>query len=299
MAVPPFHHFLLPMLKLALDGQEHTMSSFYSYVVEYFSLSEEDQNQILPSGGQQVYINRASWARTYLKKAGLIQQSKKGVFSITQEGIKLLKTEPEVITIAMLKKYDSFKEFHSYSSIESVVEEVEQKETPNETIEKNYFRLRDELRDDLLSMIKQYSPKFFEKLVIDLLLAMGYGGGFKDDGIVVGKSHDGGIDGVIKKDRLGLDRVYVQAKRWAGNVGDPEIKHFIGSLSDLGASKGIIITTSDFTQKARQVAEKNGQIVLVNGKELASYMIDYGVGVSIVKTFEIKRVDSDYFDENQ
>jgi restriction system protein len=244
------------------------------------------------------------WARTYLKKAGLIESTKRGYFKITERGSKVLEEKPEEINVRFLKRFPEFLEFQSLKkekAEEEKISEIEEKSilTPEESIESAHQRLSKNLASELIQQVKSCSPSFFEKLVIDLLVSMGYGGTRKDAGEAIGRSGDEGIDGIIKEDRLGLDIVYLQAKRWENPVSRPEIQKFAGALQGQRAKKGIFITTSAFTKDAREYAEKiESKIVLIDGETLAQLMIDHNIGVSPIASYTLKKVDNDYFVED-
>lgn len=302
MAIPDYQSIMLPLLKLASDKKVHSLRTAIEKLAHQFSLTAEEREELLPSGRQATFDNRVGWARTYLKKAGLLTSPKRGYFEITARGLDVLKQNPETITWQYLMQFEEFVEFQSpkektaVSSTPLVNDKVDD-QTPEEEMETVYQQLREELASELLDAIKGCTPTFFEHLVVDLLVKMGYGGTRKDAGEAIGKSGDGGIDGIIKEDRLGLDIVYIQAKKWDGNViGRPEIQKFAGALQGQRARKGVFITTSTFTQHARDfVSRIDSKIVLIDGEQLAQLMIDYDMGVSRIATYDIKRVDSDYF----
>ncbi|MEZ5438578.1 MAG: restriction endonuclease [Lysobacteraceae bacterium] len=302
MAVPDFQSWLLPLLKRLADGEIHHMSQLYDDLACDLALTDQDKNERLPSGSQFTYMNRIAWARTYLKKAGLVSSPGRSQVEITQRGRDVLAEQLERISVAYLKRFPEFADFHTAKPSSQGNSGTEQQassddETPQESLERVYDELQEELAAEVLDRVKQVSPAFFEKLVVDVLVAMGYGGSREGAGKTVGRSGDGGIDGVINEDRLGLDVVYIQAKRWEGTVGRPVVQAFAGSLEGVRANKGVLITTSGFSSDAdvyvRQISKK---IVLIDGKQLAKFMIQYNVGVSVEARYEVKRVDSDYFD---
>lgn len=302
MAIPDYQSIMLPLLKLASDKKVHSLRSAIETLAEKFELTAEEREALLPSGRQATFDNRVGWARTYLKKAGLLRSPKRGYFEITPRGLDILKQNPAKITWQYLMQFEEFVEFQSPKEKTAVstgplADDKDDGQTPEEEMEAVYQQLREELASELLDAIKGCSPTFFERLVVDLLVKMGYGGTRKDAGQAIGKSGDGGIDGIIKEDRLGLDIVYIQAKKWDGNViGRPEIQKFAGALQGQRARKGVFITTSSFTQHARDfVSRIDSKIVLIDGEQLAQLMIDYDMGVSRIASYEIKRVDSDYF----
>lgn len=299
MSIPDFQTIMLPLLKFLGDEKEHSPRDAIEHLVSEFNLNEMERKELLPSGRQARFDNRVSWARSYLKKAGLIESFKEGNHRITKRGLEVLKENPERIGIKYLEKYPEFIEFKKGKTEEKEEEEKIKDATPEELIESASQNLRDNLTTELLQNVKNCSPTFFEKLVIDLLVKMGYGGTRKDAGQAIGKSGDEGIDGIIKEDRLGLDILYIQAKRWNNPVSRPEIQKFAGALQGQRAKKGIFITTSTFTQDAENYINKiESKIVLIDGETLANLMIDHNLGVSPVSSFEIKRMDMDYFTED-
>ncbi len=306
MVIPDYQSVMLPLLKYAGDGKEHRIRDAVEKLAEEFRLSEEERKELLPSGQQAVFKNRVGWASTYLKKAGLLNSGKKGYFSITQRGLDILKESPASIDVNFLKRYGEFNEFYNGDKQTPIdksgilsIECIERNEDldPEEFLEIAYQKLHIELVSEILSTIKKCSPTFFESLVVDVLTKMGYGGSRADAGKAVGKSHDGGIDGIIKEDRLGLDVIYIQAKRWEGTVTRPEIQKFAGALIGKKAKKGVFITTSNFSREAIEYAELTGNIVLVDGEMLSRLMIEYDVGVSKVKSYDVKKMDTDYFED--
>jgi restriction system protein len=308
MAIPDYQTIMLPLLRLASDGREHSSREAMDRLGEHFRLTSAERKELL-SSGQQMFDNRVGWATTYMKKAGLLEATRRSHFRITKRGADLLATKPPAIDSKYLERYPEFLEFKARRNvperpdapagltIASGAVSVDT-ETPEDAIESAYQRLRNGLASDLLQQILGCSPAFFERLVVDLLVKMGYGGSRRDAGQAIGKSGDGGIDGIIKEDRLGLDVIYIQAKRWQDTVGRPEIQKFVGALQGLRARKGIFITTSIFSNEATQYAGMvENKVVLIDGQQLATFMIDHGVGVSPVASYEIKRVDTDYFTE--
>ena len=300
MTIPDFQAIMLPLLQYASDGKEHSLRDAITYLADVFNLSDEEKKGLLPSGQQTVFDNRVGWARTHLKKAVLLEYPKRGFFQITERGRDLLTQNPTKINIKFLNQFPEHIEFlnSKKDNDKSEPEIIETSETtPQESIEFGYQKIRKELELELLNRVKSCSPDFFERLVVYLLVKMGYGGSRRDAGRAIGKSGDGGIDGIIKEDKLGLDIVYVQAKRWDNTVvGRPEIQKFVGALHGQRARKGVFITTSRFSQEAREyVSIIDSKIVLIDGEELAQLMIDNHVGVSTVSIYEIKKIDSDYF----
>lgn len=301
MAVPDFQSWLLPLLKRLSDGNDHGMSQLYQELADDMLLSAEDRAQLLKSGAQPVFENRIGWARTYLKKAGLIDAPSRGVVRITERGKSILAKPPEKLNVKFLRQFPEFVEFHTYkpdaTSVSTPAVEVAQ-ESPLDTLERVHGELEQQLADEILERVKKASPAFFERLVVDLLLAMGYGGSREDAGKTIGKSGDGGIDGVINEDRLGLDVLYIQAKRWEQTVGRPVVQAFAGSLEGVRARKGVMITTSSFSADAQQyVRQIEKKIVLIDGPTLATLMIQHNVGVGVEAAYQVKKLDSDYFPE--
>lgn len=304
MAVPDFQTVMLPLLRFAADQQEHETRAAIDALADQFHLSEAERAQLLPSGQQAVFDNRVHWAISHLKHAGLLERPRRGSFRITARGLEALRQNPPRIDLRFLAQYPEFVQFREGSRKERNGQpsgeqlEAPSQQTPEEMLEYGYQRIRQELAQDILARIKSCSPTFFERLVVELLVKMGYGGSRRDAGEAVGRSGDEGIDGIIKEDRLGLDTIYIQAKRWQGTVGRPEIHRFAGALLGQRARKGIFITTSEFSRDARDYASNiDSKIVLIDGEHLAQLMIDYDVGVSRASAYEIKRIDSDYFIE--
>jgi restriction system protein len=304
MAIPDFQTIMLPVLKITKDGPEHNQSEVRDKLASQFQLNDAERNEMLPSGRQTRFSNRVAWSIVYLRKAGLIENSRRGIFHITEQGLELLKKDPSRIDINMLMQFNpGIQEWHrpSRKSEEKGDEaEATNQQTPEEVLEESYHELRRSLAQELLDKIMSCSPKFFEQLVVDLLVSMGYGGSRKDAGEAIGHSGDDGIDGIIKEDKLGLDAVYIQAKRWNGTVGRPVVQAFAGSLEGQRAKKGIMISTSQFSQDARDyITRIEKKIILIDGEQLAQYMIDNNVGVAELVNYSVKRVDLDYFDDEQ
>jgi restriction system protein len=301
MSVPDYQTLMLPVLQIAQDGNEHTMSEVVQILADAFHLTMEDRSELLPSGQQYRFDNRVHWARSYLKQAGLLESTGRGKFRITERGISVLGGNPAFINQAFLQQFPEFLEFKNRSTKTETVSEVdvpETTQTPEEILESSYQNLRNKLVQEILERIMSCSPRFFERLVVDLLVRMGYGGSRKDAGRAIGQSGDGGVDGIINEDRLGLDVVYVQAKRWGNTVGRPLVQAFAGSLEGFRAKKGVMITTSSYSRDALDyVGRIEKRIVLIDGEQLAQYMIDYGVGVAEMVSYTVKRIDLDYFDE--
>lgn len=301
MAIPDFQSLMLPLLRSLENGSERSTQETLDALAKNLRLNEADVTQPMPSRKAPLFTNRVAWAKLHLKRARLIDSPRRGVYRITERGLEVLRTPPDRINLAYLARFPEYAEFRTRSRASTDGEassEINQEEerTPEEYIDYGYSRLRAALADEILSRIAQMPPAFFEKLVVDLLVAMGYGGSQRDAGRAVGPGADEGIDGVIKEDRLGLETIYIQAKRWQATVGRPEIQRFAGALQGQRARKGIFITTSDFSKEAEAYAASiQSTIVLVNGAQLAELMIDHGIGVTLVNAYDIKRLDSDYF----
>nr|WP_298059237.1 restriction endonuclease [uncultured Halomonas sp.] len=304
MAVPDFQSLMLPLLKFSADGEEHTMQEARERLAEIMGLSQEDLEERLPSGRQSTFANRVAWAKVYLTQAGILESPKRGRFYISDRGRKTLSESPERIDIKYLQRFDEFQEFRQASSknrTEKVTHSGDETATttPEETLEQAYQQLRDEVANELLYLVKGNTPEFFEKLVVHLIVSMGYGGSVKEAGRATRKTADEGIDGVIKEDRLGLETIYLQAKRWEAAVGRPEIQKFVGALHGQRAKKGVFITTSRFSKEALDyVGQIDPKVVLLDGADLVQLMIDHGVGVSSAAVYEVKKVDTDFFIED-
>ncbi len=299
MAIPDFQTVMLPLLKFAGDPMEHSLREIIDALADQFQLTQVERNELLPSGRQATFDNRVGWARTYLVKAGLLVSTRRGYVRITDRGLAVLASDPPKISIKFLKQFPEFLSFQARGRQNGKdLAKVEDDVTPEEAIEAYYLRLRDELANDLLETVMGCSPSFFERLVVDLLVKMGYGGTKRDAGQAIGRGGDGGIDGIIKEDRLGLDFVYIQAKRWEGTVGRPEIQKFAGALQGQRARKGVFITTSNFSAEAREyVSRIDSKIVLIDGETLSQLLIDFDLGVSQLATYTLKQIDTDYFTE--
>ena len=301
MPVPDFQTFFLPLLRLAADGKPHALADLRKAVQADLALSDEDVAEKLPSGTQTKFANRLAWASVYFVKAGVLNRVRRGIFQITDRGRDLLKEATDRVTVKSLARYPGFMEFHRGSSARSESasgQEKESVETPEERLAGSYKLLRDTLASELLEVVKKSSPSFFERLVVDLLVAMGYGGSAEDAGRAVGRAGDEGVDGIIKEDKLGLDVLYVQAKRWANTVGRPVVQAFAGSLEGHRARKGVLITTSEFSQEALEYVQRiEKRIVLIDGPRLAEFMIDHDVGVAKGTTYTVKKLDLDYFED--
>jgi restriction system protein len=303
--IPDYQSIMLPMLRVVADGHEHRYRDLIEELASVFALSEAERREPLASG-QPIFQNRVGWAKTYLKKAGLLDNPKRATIVITELGRQTLAKNPERIDTKYLRQFPAFLEFQtvSRSVVESNAENdavsAIQEQTPEEQLEDAYQRIRKGLAVELLNKVVDMSPQFFERLVVELLVKMGYGGSMNDAGRAIGRSGDEGIDGTIKEDRLGLDIIYIQAKRWKpGNVvGRPELQKFVGALAGQGAKKGIFITTSSFTREASEYTPRNEtKIVLIDGEQLAQLMIDNNLGCNSQQVYELKKMDVDYFGE--
>jgi restriction system protein len=301
MPIPDYQSLMLPLLQLLKDRREHPVSDLRQQMATELALTDEELAERLASDTTTVFMNRIGWAVQYLKSAG-VRSVRRGVYEITDRGLSLLKNQPFEVSVKTLRQFPEFMQFEG-KSLETeqtaipVAQPGDTKATPEESMEASFQVLRDALVHELLDTIKNGTPAAFEQIVVDLLVAMGYGGSVEDAGRVVGKSGDGGIDGIIKQDKLGLDAIYVQAKRWKDGVGSPEVMKFSGSLTKRHANRGVFITTSTFTRDALEFVEAMPQrIALIDGKQLASLMIDNDVGVSPTKAYTLKRLDQDYFE---
>lgn len=303
MPIPDYQTLMLPLLRLASDEQEHRFRDAVETLAAEFRITDEERSEMIPSGTSPLFDNRVGWARSYLKQAGLLDSAKRGTFNITNRGRRLLGENPERVDIKLLDRYEEFRRFRSRKHDNNVTKpgtdgtEQVNEQTPEEALAAAYGKLRENLETEVLGQVKAASPAFFERLVIDLLVAMGYGGSRQDAGRAVGRSGDGGIDGIIKEDRLGLDVIYVQAKRWENVVGRPEIQKFAGALQGQRATKGVFITTSNFSRDAEEYASViNTKIILIDGERLAGLMVDHDVGVTTAGEYKLKKIDSDYFE---
>ncbi len=301
MAIPDFQSLMLPLLRMLAGGREYSVQETVDLLALQYQLTEEERRQLVPSGRVPVFYNRIAWAKAHLKRAGLIERPRRGYYKISEMGEKVLESSPAVINLRFLKQFPEYVAIRGRDEPSEGLQQdsaisVDQLETPEELIEGGAREIRRNLAEEILQRIKGCSPVFFERLVVELLVKMGYGGTRQDAGRAIGRSGDEGIDGVIHEDRLGLDVIYLQAKRWESVVGRPEIQKFVGALQGQRAKKGVFITTSDFTKEAVEyVRNIDNKVVLINGILLASLMIDHNVGVSLAATYEIKKIDSDYF----
>jgi restriction system protein len=306
MPLPTFQDCMLPTLRILSDGNTHRRSEVVDGVADFMRLSEEDRQQMMPSGKAPLIRSRVGWALTYMKQAGLLSLPQRGTYRITPRGQELLKTDPMRVDVDVLEQYPEFLEFKVRSrptrgkEIEGTEEipVARDETTPEEALERAHLQIRNSLEAELLDQVRAASPAFFEQLVVDLLLRMGYGGNREEAGQVLGGTGDGGVDGIIKEDRLGLDLIYVQAKRWTGSVGRPEVQKFAGALQGHRSKKGVFLTTGTFTRDAEEYAAHiDSRIVLVDGDRLVSLMYENNIGVSVRREYEVKQVDSDYFGE--
>ncbi|MEO5945351.1 MAG: restriction endonuclease [Chitinophagaceae bacterium] len=308
--IPEFQSLMLPLLKSASDGQIHTMQETIHILAKQLNLTEEDLNEWLPSKSQKKFYNYVYWAKAHLKMAGTLENKARGQFQITSRGLEVLKENPPFINIKYLtNKFGDYKNLLSNSKKSDAKINTTSKEgietddtyfnqTPEEQLELGYQKIRTALEQEILSKLKAVNPKYFEKVVVELLVKMGYGGSIAEAGEATRYTNDEGIDGIIKEDKLGLDIIYIQAKRWDSVVGRPEIQKFVGALAGQRAKKGVFITTSNFSKDATSYAtQMDVKIILIDGEDLANYMIDYNLGVSIQSTYEIKKIDTDYFEE--
>ncbi|MBI1282994.1 MAG: restriction endonuclease [Thiobacillus sp.] len=302
MAIPDFQSVFLPLLKACADGKEHTKQELLPLLAKQFGLTEAELSIKIASGGARLFDNRVGWATSYLKQRGLIENLRRGVYRVTARGMQVLNENPQPLNVRYLKRFPLVVDFNAGEpKDENKLIELAQvnPETPDELIAGGYKQLREALAIELLDRIKSVSPSRFEELVVELLLKMGYGGTQEDAGRVVGKSGDGGIDGIINEDRLGLDVIYIQAKRWEADVGRPEIQKFVGALAGNKANKGVFITSSGFSKGATDYASQvNHRVVLIDGPMLAELMMDHDLGVSTKDVYTVKRLDTDYFEED-
>jgi len=304
MPIPDFQSIMLPLLTLCKDCKEHTNREVIEALAQQFAMTEQERQKRLPSGQQRVFDNRVAWARAHMKMALLLENTRRGVFCITARGKQVLAQSPDTINLRVLGQFAEYNEARSQKRTSSDAHgssmiDKEESQTPEEQIEHAYETLRNSLAAELLAQLKSSSPSFFEKVVVDVLVRMGYGGSLKDAGQAIGRSGDEGIDGIIKEDRLGLDIIYIQAKKWDATITRPEIQKFAGALQGKRARKGIFMTTSDFSAGSIDyVSQIDSKIILIDGKQLAGLMIDYGVGVSTEIIYELKKLDYDFFVDN-
>lgn len=302
MPIPKSQDITLPLLKFASEGKEHHIREAIDHLADVLGLSEEELKELLPSGHDVIFGNRVKWALKYMREACILESTRRGFFHITQRGKEVLKQNPDGINVKFLDQFPEFIAFRKRSrkpeTAQSAIDISELDIPPTEAIEEAYQKIRNHLAGDLLDRVMNCSPSFFERLVVQLLVRMGYGGSIKDAGEAIGRMGDEGIDGIIKEDRLGLESIYIQAKRWQAPIGRPDVQRFVGALQGQRARKGVFITTSTFTSDAREYASRiDTKVVLIDGAELARFMIDYDLGVSKAEIYEVKRVDSDFFGE--
>ena len=288
-------------MRYCADGKEHAISETTDALADQFKLTDEERKALLPSGVQEIFRNRVAWAKSHLKMAGLLANPKRGIYKITDRGLEIIRKNPPLINLKFLfqfPEYVAFRKTHRERPESTDEAENGQAGTPEESLESAHEKIRDSLAAEILQKLKSCSPSFFERLVVEVIVKMGYGGTRQDAGKAIGKSGDGGIDGIIKEDKLGLDTIYIQAKRWENTVGRPEIQKFVGALTGQRAKKGLFISTSNFTSDAMDyVSRVDTKIVLIDGETLAQLMIDHNVGVSTIATYALKKIDSDYFTE--
>lgn len=301
MPIPDFQTLMRPLLEAHADGREHLNRDLVARLAERFGLTDEERREMLPSGRARLFDNRVGWAKAHIAQAGFLESPRRAISTITERGREALRMHPERIDLRVLNDYDEYREFRNRrksTDDESGVPEVEtqDEQTPEELLDNAYLKVRRQIEAELLAQIKSAPPEFLERVVVDLVVRMGYGGSRKDAGEALGRSGDEGIDGIIKEDPLGLDIIYLQAKRWEGTVGRPEIQKFAGALQGQRARKGIFITTSTFSADALDYASRiETKIILIDGSRLAKLMFEHGVGVATASNYEVKRIDSDYF----
>jgi restriction system protein len=302
MPIPDFQSLMRPLLEAHADGKEHLNRDLVAQLSELFGLTEEERREMLPSGGARLFDNRIGWAKSHITQAGLLISPRRAISVITDRGREALRIHPERIDLSVLNGFEGYREFRSRrknvedDESDTSETEIQDAQTPEELLENAYLQVRRQVETELLSQIKSSPPEFLERVVVDLVVRMGYGGSRKDAGEALGRSGDEGIDGIIKEDPLGLDIIYLQAKRWEGTVGRPEIQKFAGALQGQRARKGIFITTSTFSSDALEYTSRiETKIILIDGLRLAKLMFDHGVGVSAASNYEVKRIDTDYF----
>ncbi|MCX7736736.1 MAG: restriction endonuclease [Candidatus Kapabacteria bacterium] len=304
MPIPDFQTLMLPLMTFAADNNEHSLRETIEHLANHFNLTPDERQEMLPSGVQAIFDNRVGWAKTHLLKAGLLESPRRSIFRITQRGQEVLGQNPTQINMSFLRQFPEYLDFlrphNNQEEQDTAIEQIDNSQaTPEEIFEDSYQKIRRTLAQDLLIKIKSIPPIFFERLVVELLVKMGYGGSIKDAGQATRFTNDEGIDGIIKEDKLGLDFIYIQAKRWDNQpVGRPDIQSFVGALDGQRANKGIFITTSRFSDTAIEYVKTiTKKVILIDGEKLADYMIDYGLGVSTFATYELKKIDNDYFGE--
>tara|TARA_R110000868_G_scaffold363678_1_gene626015 strand:+ start:17163 stop:18077 length:915 start_codon:yes stop_codon:yes gene_type:complete len=303
--IPDYQTIMLPLLNVMSDNKTHRLRDLVEMLATYFNLTEMERNELLPSGTQAIFDNRVGWAKFYLEKANLLKTEKRGCYSITETGKNFIESKPQTLRTKDLEKFSAYREFkqsipqkNEADTAQFENQETLENRTPEEALEYTYQKLKNDLSRELLETIKSCSPAFFEKMVVDMLTKMGYGGSRKDAGQALGKTGDGGIDGIIKEDKLGLDTIYIQAKRWESVVPIRDIRDFAGALLSKKARKGIFITTSGFPPSAFDFVKNiEHNIVLIDGQQLTDLMFEFNVGLSNQSTYEVKKIDFDYFDE--
>lgn len=303
MPIPDFQTIMRPLLAAHEDGNEHVNRDLVGKLADQFNLTEEERREMLPSGGARLFDNRVAWAKTHISQAGLLDSPRRAVSVITERGRHVLQEYPERVDLRVLGTFEDYREFRNRKKTRDDASEGDddapESQTPEESLENAYLKVRQQIESELLSLIMDNPPDFLERVVVDLVVRMGYGGSRKDAGEALGRSGDEGIDGIIKEDPLGLDIIYLQAKRWEGTVGRPEIQKFAGALQGQRARKGIFITTSGFSAEAlNYVSMIDSKIILIDGARLAKLMFDHGIGVSSASTYDVKKIDSDYFAES-
>ncbi len=299
MPIPTMYDLTLPILELLNDGKRHDSSAILNHLAQHFKLTATEINERTP-GGRNRFANRISWTRMELRNAGLLDYMDGGASRITERGRKVLDDKPPRIDKTFLNQFEEYRNLLKKDTTESANKpsDSSNEDTPEENLKAAYDTIRSYLAKEILEVVKNCSASFFEWLVVDVLVGMGYGGSREEAGQAVGRSGDGGIDGIINEDRLGLDVIYVQAKRWEGPVGSPQIRNFVGALAGQKAGKGVFITTSTFTDGAQEYVKTVGtRIILIDGRQLADFMIDYNVGVSTEAVYELKRIDTAYFED--
>lgn len=304
MAIPDFQSIMLPFLQVLADGEERSMKEMVESLAKHFSLTESELEEMLPSGQQSIFNNRVAWAKTYLKGAGLVDNPTRGRVRISSSGTDVISSRPKTIDVPFLRQFESFQAFAGQrtggsdqgEAVNTITDTANV--TPLELFETSYKQMQAALAEELLSRLLVCPPQLFERIVVRLLRAMGYGGQF-GEGKVTSYSQDGGIDGVIYEDKLGLDVVCIQAKRWQGNVGRPVVQAFVGSMDMIRAKKGVVITTADYSRDAWDFVDRieGKRVVLINGRTLCQLMIDHNVGVSEKKAFALKEISNDFFEE--
>lgn len=302
MPIPDYQTVMLPLLKLVASQGPIKLKDARRLISDQFNLTEQERAALLPSGKQPIIYNRVGWASTYLRKAGLIALPQRGVMEVTDRGRKVLSESPATINVKYLERFPEFVEFRSIAEDDEAPKASPTVDagagTPEEVLEEAHVQLKNQTLAEIIDKVKSCTPQFFENLVVDTVVKMGYGGSRKDAGQAIGRSGDEGIDGIINEDRLGLDVIYLQAKRWDGNVSRPEIQKFAGALQGKRAKKGIFITTSDFTAEAKEfVRNIDARIILISGRQLAELMWEHGIGLSTAAVYEVKKLDLDYFSE--